>query len=206
MYETREQWLQAALNLIRFHLRTSASVEVPKDTQVSCGLAGGRIGAKRIGECWSTTCSADGKTEIFISPVLSDITGKQGVLATLVHEAIHAAIGTEHGHKAPFRAAAEAAGLEGKMTATTASDALMDTIWTWSGVLGDYPHSALIPGNRKKQTTRLIKACCAQCGFVTRLTQKWIDKIGADSLQCVDSSCGGSLKIAGSDDDEGEGE
>src|ERR1700722_13361415 len=102
---TREQWLGCALAIIRQHLRDTANVIVPETTKVSCGLAGGRIGSKRIGECWNTVCSADGFTEIFISPVLSDVTGRQGVLATLVHEAIHAAVGVEVGHRKPFQKA-----------------------------------------------------------------------------------------------------
>lgn len=112
--DTREQWLNRALGLIRNYLYTNCDAAVvPQGTRISCGLAGGRIGSKRIGECWNTTASADGSTEIFISPVLDDVTGKSGVLATLVHEAIHAAVGVEHGHKKPFQKVATAAGLVG---------------------------------------------------------------------------------------------
>jgi len=202
MYNTREEWLQAALNLIRMHLKSSATVSVPTSTRVSCGLAGGRIGAKRIGECWSVVASADGSTEIFISPVLDNVAGESGVLATLVHEAIHAAVGVEHGHKKPFQVAAKAAGLEGKMTATHAGSELMDKIATWSGVLGSYPHSALSASARKKQTTRLLKCECNGCGLKVRLTQKWVDKIGADNMQCIDATCVGQLQVAGVEDSE----
>lgn len=184
---TREQWLGSALVMIRAYLRDTAAVVVPDTTQVSCGLAGGRIGAKRIGECWSTTASANGSTEIFISPVLADVTGRSGVLSTLVHEAIHAAVGVEHGHKKPFKTAAVAAGLEGKMTATTAGDKLMDMIAHWSGLLGDYPHSAMSSAGRKKQSTRLVKVECGGCGYVLRTTQKWLDKSGCPLCsQCFD--------------------
>lgn len=174
--ETREQWLGCALAIIRNHLRDTAAVTVPDTTKVSCGLAGGRIGAKRIGECWNTIASAEGFTEIFISPVLSDVTGRSGVLATLVHEAIHAAVGVEVGHRKPFQRAAIAAGLEGKMTATTANDKLMDMIAVWSSDLGHYPHAAMSTLGRKKQSTRLVKVSCKECGYTLRTTQKWLDK------------------------------
>lgn len=184
--DTREQWLGSALIMIRDHLRILADVAVPMTTRVSCGLAGGRIGAKRIGECWNIASSADGSTEIFISPVLSDVTGRQGVLATLVHEAIHAAVGVEHGHKKPFKTAAIAAGLEGKMTATQAGAALMVTLTGWAEALGAYPHASMNGSGRKKQSTRLIKVICMNpdCGYVLRTTQKWIDKCGAPLCTC----------------------
>lgn len=184
--DTREQWLLSALGLIGAYLTYKAEVSVPVSTRVSCGLAGGRIGAKRIGECWNIASSADGSTEIFISPVLSDVTGRQGVLATLVHEAIHAAVGVEHGHKKPFKTAAIAAGLEGKMTATQASDKLMNMIAMWSSQLGNYPHASMNGSGRKKQSTRLIKVICMNpdCGYVLRTTAKWIDKCGAPLCTC----------------------
>lgn len=201
---TREAWLNEALSLIRNHLHCLAAVDVPTTTKVSCGLAGGRIGSKRIGECWNTTASADGSTEIFISPVLSDITGKAGVLATLVHEAIHAAVGVEHGHKKPFKTAAIAAGLEGKMTATYAGDALLATIANWGNILGSYPHASMSGEGRKKQSTRLIKAICLAegCGHTVRTTQKWIDKVGATLCPCN----GLQMHVDSPSDDDGETE
>jgi hypothetical protein len=186
LMETREQWLGCALAIIRQYLHEKADVIVPDTTKVSCGLAGGRIGAKRIGECWNTVASAEGFTEIFISPVLSDVTGRAGVLATLVHEAIHAAVGVEVGHRKPFRDAALAAGLRGKMTATEADDLLMDMIAVWSSDLGKYPHAAMSTKGRKKQSTRLVKVQCdnADCGYVLRTTKKWLDKCGTPICTC----------------------
>jgi hypothetical protein len=133
-YHTREQWLMKALDITQQHLiECRAIVAFPEKVKVSCGLAGGRIGAKRIGECWSHTASTGGMTEIFISPVLD---APLVVLATLVHEAIHAALGNEVGHRAPFKAAATLAGLTGKMTATLATDELNTIMSTWLNILG----------------------------------------------------------------------
>lgn len=187
--DTREQWLNRALNLIRTYLVLNcAGAVVPQGTRISCGLAGGRIGSKRIGECWNTTASADGSTEIFISPVLDDVIGKSGVLATLVHEAIHAAVGVEHGHKKPFQRVAIAAGLVGKFTATEAGEALLLQIYDWAQYLGAYPHAHMNPAGRKKQSTRLVKVQCRnqECGYVLRTTAKWIDKVGAPICPCND--------------------
>lgn len=198
---TREQWLISALSLISVYLADKAQVTVPQSTKVSCGLAGGRIGAKRIGECWSVASSADGSTEIFISPVLADVTGPSGVLATLVHEAIHAAVGVEHGHKKAFSTPAKAAGLEGKMTATFAGTALLERIASWSEILGAYPHAAMSASGRKKQSTRLVKCECKKCGYIVRTTAKWIESSGSVICPCNDEPMSVD---SGSDEDSDE--
>jgi hypothetical protein len=66
-------------------------------------------------ECWSNLASADNTTEIFICPSQSE---PVAVLAILLHELVHAAVGLECGHKGAFKRVALALGLEGKMTAT----------------------------------------------------------------------------------------
>lgn len=199
--DTREQWLNRALALIAAYLQDKAQATVPALTRVSCGLAGGRIGSKRIGECWNPLASTDSATEIFISPVLDDVAGKQGVLATLVHEAIHAAVGVEHGHKKPFSSAAKAAGLEGKMTATEAGAELLLKIMDWSQYLGAYPHAHMNPAGRKKQGTRLVKVSCKACGYTLRTTQKWLDT-GLPMCHCNGEEMRGEVQ----EDDDGDSE
>lgn len=181
---TREEWLGSALAIIRLYLRDTADVIIPDATRVSCGFPGGGSARKRIGECWPDSASADASTEIFISPILSDA---NTVLATLLHEAIHAAVGCAAGHKGPFKRVALAAGLEGKMTSTNASAALIETVFPkWLAALGTYPHGALSLLGRKKQSTRLIKCACSKCGYTVRTTQKWIDASGAPYCPALD--------------------
>jgi hypothetical protein len=83
------------------------------------------------------------------------------------------------------------------MTATIASPELLDFInWTALPQLGQYPHGAITgrgeilvpptePGDKpiilrpddrpKKQSTRMLKAECPECGYTIRLTKKWAD-------------------------------
>jgi hypothetical protein len=183
----REDWLSHALVMVNNHLQTTANAFVPPLTRVSVGFPGGRGGAsqKAIGQCWDASCSADEHYEIFISPTLAD---PISVLAVLVHEAIHAAVGLKHGHKAPFKRVAVAAGLEGKMTATVAGAALTETLAGWLDALGIYPHGTLsLNAGTKKQSTRLIKCDCDQCGYTLRVTKKWLEFSGAPF--CPTDSC-----------------
>ena len=173
IYSIREGWLNAALLLVRSHLVATAAVDVPQATRVSCGFPGGGSAFKRIGECWSASASKDGNHEIFVSPVLDSA---ESVLAVLLHEAIHAAVGTKAGHKGPFKRAAVAAGLTGKMTATQPSDALKPILTEWANALGVYPHGALTLTQRRKQGTRLIKCRCSDCGYTVRTTRQWLER------------------------------
>lgn len=183
-YKTREQWLNAAVDLMRPLFKENFN-PIPKKVRVTCGWPSkSALAAKsrRIGECWSPSASGDKVTEMFISPYLHDVANPGlGVLETLVHEAVHAAVGVEHGHKAPFGKMARAIGLEGKLTSTHAGETLMKQIKAWAKKLGQYPHAKLdyTKGPRKKQGTRLIKCECSECGYTVRTTKKWLVEVGA---------------------------
>jgi hypothetical protein len=185
-YQTREAWLLAAVEQMK-PLFTKNGYTVPA-VRVTCGWPSrSALSAKkrRIGECWDSAASTDGLHQIFISPCLGDNEdvggsgpgGVQGTLATLVHEVVHAVVGIKNKHNKVFRKCAESVGLEGKMTATTASPFLMAEFAVWLTSLGEYPHAKLdmLKSPVKKQGTRLHKCECAECGYTVRVTQKWID-------------------------------
>lgn len=175
---TREQWLESAVLALRPYF-TERKLELPA-VRVSVGWPsrGGTGKAKRvIGQCWKTTVAGDGVAQIFVSPTL----GEHGeVLAVLVHELVHAWDDCESGHKGDFATAAKSLGLEGKMTATHAGEALSEFLGTLVDRLGAYPHSALnfseMEKQRAPQKTRMIKLMAPDCDYTVRTTQKWIDE------------------------------
>lgn len=181
MNDTREQWLiRATEQFCRPHFLNRGGHKIPTDVKVTCGWphkGGTGAKSKRIGECWSRAASSAGVNEVFISPYLDD---PIEVLATLVHELIHAADDVKSGHKGYFKTCALEVGLEGKMTATRASDELEAIFSGWLEVLGKYPHSKLdlTKGPVKKQTTRMVKCTCGSCGFIVRTTRKWLSEVG----------------------------
>lgn len=183
-YKTREEWLQAATGEFRHWYRVHET-PIPQHVRVSCGWPSKSATSarhRRIGECWSDTRSADQAHEIFISPTLSD---RGDVLAVLAHELLHASVGCEHGHKAPFKRGMKAIGLEGPARATHAGPRLQPEINRIIGALGDYPHAALTPSTReRKQSTRLLKVECTGCGYVARVTRVWLERDGAPLCPC----------------------
>jgi hypothetical protein len=181
-YETREQWLLASVGLMT-PLFESAGYKVPK-IKVACGWPSSRgLSAKKrcLGEAWSKDAAKDGIAQIFISPWLIELDKPQGVLDTLVHEVVHTVVGNENKHNKVFGKCARAVGLEGKLTATYAGEKLLEACKQWATKLGPYPHAMLDALKRptKKQTTRMVKCECPECGYVVRTSRKWIDEAGA---------------------------
>jgi len=117
-------------------------------------------------------CSADKTHEIFVSPTVADSLHAGGIL---MHEIIHAIVGTHEGHKGPFVTLARAVGLEGKPTATNPGKALTRRLNALIGELGPYPHATLSLIQIKKAGTRLIKVACPACGYTVRATRKWLE-------------------------------
>lgn len=180
-YETREAWLTGACEALAPLFKQLAGVDLPA-MRVSVGFAGGRgKKASTLGQCWSTKSATDGVAQVFISPIMASRTQ---VLATLVHEGVHAVDDCKSGHKGAFVRMAKAMGLEGKWTATYAGNELESTLQSIADELGEYPHAALtVVAPLKKQTTRLIKIMCPSCEYTARTTAKWLE-MGLPTCPC----------------------
>jgi hypothetical protein len=184
-FATREEWLTAAVEMSA-QLFAEIGRTIPA-VRVSVGWPGGR-GKKNavIGQCWASHVTADKTAQIFISPVLDDAAK---VLATLVHELVHAVDDCKSGHQGDFAKMARRVGLAGKLTATTAGDELAAKLADMSVLLGAYPHGRIAAGadgadGPKKQTTRMVKCGCDECGYIARTTRQHLDAWGAPICPC----------------------
>lgn len=191
-YKTREEWLQAFAQAARPHFE-AAGAPIPENVRISIGFSSKGQRSNRIGECWADVVSEDKHFEIFIVPALQSDSAR--IADILTHELIHAAVGIEAGHKAPFKRVAVALGLEGKMTATVAGDKWREWALPVLEKLGPMPGASL-GGERlvaapKKQTTRMLKVECPDCAFSFRTTRSHLD--AHDELTCP-TGCGGILE------------
>mgnify|MGYP003651994604 FL=1 len=142
---------------------------------------GSRGRGKAIGQCHDKTASGDKvRAHIFISPEIKD---RVEVLRILLHELIHASVGTQCGHRKEFRKLALALGFESPMTETPAGEELKEQLKHLAKKLGDYPHPGLNYKERKGGT-RMLKVQCGACGCVARMTRKWLDKVGPPNCGC----------------------
>jgi hypothetical protein len=199
-YSDREAWLLAAVEIFRPRF-VQIGFPIPEKLRVAVGF--GPTGARQenktiLGVCLHSSCTADGVNEIWISPEDADTAS---MLATLIHELIHAALDLRDGHKGDFAEAATRLGLEGKMTATTPGLALLVELVTIAEVLGQYPGSKVdlsfinipvgpdgnpIPrsssGPKTQKNRQLLLLCvegeageCACGGYKVRTSARWIE-------------------------------
>jgi hypothetical protein len=191
-YATREEWLNAAAEIIASRFHDVFEQEFGADgmthlesLHVSAGFpsAGGLAEKKKvIGQCWNSKTSADQHHHIFISPVLQD---PVEVIATLAHEMVHAADDGEHGHKGAFTRAVRGMNLIGKPTATLAGEEFRAFALKSVQTLGAYPHVALQPTLKvKTQKTYMKKVVCDECDCVIRMTEKWLEAAGTPTCGC----------------------
>lgn len=158
-HATREAWLEAAVTSLNGPVFAEAGVDCAA-VRVRPSVGFPRGSRKAIGQCWDGSLSADTRPHLFISPVLAD---PVEVLATLAHELTHAVVGTEHKHKGPFGKVARAIGLEGKLTATVAGDALRAKLKAIAEELGDYPHAALVPNDKARKPGSRLRLWVCEC-------------------------------------------
>jgi hypothetical protein len=177
----REEWLTEAVEKLR-PLVKQAGGTVPPTVRVSVGWAD-RAAKKTLGQCFASHTSKDKSVSVFISPIMDDAIA---VLATLTHELIHAADDCKSQHSGEFGVMARAIGLEGKLTATYAGEALKEALGEIAEEIGPYPHMALTLSGKdaKKQTTRMIKLQCADCEYTARTTRKWLEKYDVFPCPC----------------------
>lgn len=182
--QNREHWLTQAVDGMR-PVFEAISKPLPTNIRVSCSLPSGGVRSNAIGECWSDKASKDGVKEIFISPMLDQ---PLDVFATLVHELVHCLPGCFN-HGRTFGKTCETLGLAPGSKGfknTGPGPEFADTYANLLAELGVYPHGALTAvRNKKKQTTRMLKASCPSCGYTIRLTSKWADQ-GLPTCPCGD--------------------
>lgn len=177
---TREEWLITMTDALRPKFAVLGH-PLPSTIRVTCGWPSSRATAhsnRRIGECYSPECSSDRATEICISPSVAD---SLTVAGTLVHELVHAALGAKFGHRRPFAQLAGAIGLTPPWTSTGVSAALQTELTRLFP--GPYPHERLTVSRGFHPGSRLIKVACSECGYICRVTRRWLDG-GAPICPC----------------------
>jgi hypothetical protein len=112
---------------------------------------------------------------------------------------IHAALPND-GHRKPFQKVAAAIGHAAPFTQLNPTDAFFAWAQPLIDEAGPYPHAQLKAfkqvGAPKKQTARLLKAECPCCGYVVRVTSKWVNEVGAPHCPAH-----GEMTVEGSDGD-----
>jgi hypothetical protein len=192
----REHWLTMFAEAVTPLIEKRAGIKVPlSKTRLACSFPKGRATPNRktgkftSGQCFHADSFKSGLHEILINPIRDD---RYEIAETVIHELIHASLVKGTGHKAPFARAAKAVGLEGKPTETVLSTELRETLGPILDQIGPYPHKKIDGEWGRKQTTRLLKVMCVDCGYVNeqgngytaRITLTWIENAGLPTCPC----------------------
>jgi hypothetical protein len=196
-HRTREEWLTAAAEHLRYRVFAPKDFEVP-EFQVSVGWPAGKgTRSSTIGQCFNRAWNEDGDPSIFISPVLKDT---MELLACLTHEMIHAWDDCASGHKGAFLRTFRTVGMAGKATEVAYGDELGEIFKEIAEELGKYPHGKLSKGGAagtpvapKRDTNRQLLVLCEPGVtegldkkeiYKVRTTQKWLDEVGFPICPC----------------------
>lgn len=154
-YRTREEWLVRAMERLDDLFFDNIGRKLPEKMRVSCGFPRGH--ARAIGQCWDPEVSTDGTYEMFICPTQAE---PIPVLATLLHEMVHACVGIKAGHKKPFKdLAIKEFGLAGKPTATFAepNTPVYAKLMALAEELGPYPHAPMQKKMKPKKEPKWVR-------------------------------------------------
>jgi hypothetical protein len=174
---TREVWLRNAAERLTPIIAGASGEKVPP-VYLSVGFPKGARGKGRaIGQCWPGDLSADGTHHIFICPTLPD-TG--AVLPVLLHELIHATVGTAAKHRGPFAKTMKAAGMVKPWTTSSPGPELLTKLVSMAEALGPYPHATLSLPVRGSKGSRLRLWEC-ECGVKVRVAR---DEFNATCDDC----------------------
>jgi ribosomal protein L37E len=190
----REGWLSRAIGELRPRFE-AAGYQMPTNVKASCGFP---KGARATGQIFDCKMSEAGMYEIFINPQGDD---SLRTLQTLLHEMVHAAVGTECGHRKPFKHCKNAVGIQGPYASESLTPECTEFMAGVIDRLGPYPHKRLVL-NEKKQTTRLLKVVCPSCGYTVRTTLIRL-AVGVPTCPCgtemvaVDAPGGESVSMVG---------
>lgn len=167
--QTREEWLTAALALIRGRVPAVAA-----RVRVACGFPSSYTRSGTLSECWPDHASRDGTWEVLISPTVALPTEVFTLLlGSVLHTLPGAATKGSHG----YRTACLDAGLapaDDAWKGVVATEYLWDTYGADLEAIGTYPHAEIQAGAKKHQSTRMLKLTCPACGYIIRTTARWI--------------------------------
>lgn len=214
---TREAWLDGIVEAMRAEF-AHRGYPLPAKIQTTMGFPSTGWRGKRRGECWNSTAHAKGWVQIFIHPCETDVVE---IVNILTHELCHAAdeqrakdAGKPYkgGYGRHFKAIGIAMDLEGKPKYMAGGAAWLAWAQPLIDAAGPMPYDALARHVKKeaKQTTRMLKCECPECGAIWRTSRKVLEGVverhatvrgsgyarqASAYAQCIDPGCTGRIDI-----------
>jgi hypothetical protein len=181
---TRESWLTEAAQHLKEKYFVARNYEFPEKVFISCGFA--FKSTKAIGQCFPKEATQNESVQIFVCPSEAD---PVRVLAILLHEMIHAHLGSGKGHGREFKKVWKDLGFSGKVTTLSLDpeSTLVSELTEVASHLGDYPHSpvsksvgmAKEEGEGKKESRKIRFYSTQDTKFRVSMSRKLFEEFGA---------------------------
>lgn len=173
-YKEREAWLSDIASSMHGWFNDLGFPLPPFEIRTGFPSAGRR--SPNITESW-----AQNDTESYVIYVRPDRDDRVEVAAALAHQLCRIAVGQKDSHGHLFRHLAISIGLRGRKTESPPGVLFKELVKPVLDDLGDLPCPEVIPTDKEKktrQTTRMVKVTCPVCGYVARVSRKWLDSVG----------------------------
>ena len=171
---TREQWLKEVAGLMS-NWFVDLGFPLPKyDIQSGFPSSGQR--SNTVAESWTHD-----NGDSFVLIVRPDQNDSLTVAAAIAQQLCSIAAGPKDQYGHLFQHLAISIGLRGKKFETAPGQVFKELYRPVVKTIGSIPESETMTQNyvrTNKQTTRLIKVSCNDCGYVARVSRKWIENVG----------------------------
>lgn len=131
---------------------------------------------RNIAESWSQD---GGKSfVIFVRPDHND---EFEVAAAIAHQMCRISVWDKDDHGFLFRHLAVSIGLRGRKSESPPGNLFRELVGPVLEQTGAMPSQAIEHADvaqKTRQTTRMVKVTCADCGYIARVSRKWLNEVG----------------------------
>jgi len=146
------------------------------EVSIKTGFPSAGKRSPNISDSWTIN---DGNAHVIL--IRPDNDQAEDVAAAIAFQMCHIATGDRDAHGHLFRHLAISIGLRGTKTESRPGTLFKEMIKPTLRRLGKLPSSGISPVESVKKTTqstRLLKVSCPECGYVARVSRKWLDEVG----------------------------
>lgn len=172
--ELRERWLREVAAGMKGWFDDLGFPVPPFELRTGFPSSGQR--SPNITESWTEDGGAS--FVIFVRPDRYDALD---IAAALAFQFCRAAVGDRDSHGHLFRHLATSIGLRGTKTESRPGPLFSELSKQVIARAGALPRPSITPTDserKTRQTTRLVKVSCTGCGYVVRVSRKWLDQVG----------------------------
>jgi len=175
--QSRQEWLTLVAGEMEKWFE-ELSFPVPA-YEIRSGFHSSGKRSNAIAEAWLK--DGDDQDETYVIFVRPDVEDEVNISASIAHQFCLISVGKRDHSGHLFRHVSISIGLKGRKTETkpgTIFKELLKPVLTKVGKLPATSYKMAQTSTPMRQTTRMKKVECPECGYVARVSRKWIDKLG----------------------------